>query len=108
MSNLIIKMDYKTQMDLASLAKKNPNAYVLLMYICMRSEAALRTDVKIMQFLAYITPNEMAEYLGKSEETVRKAINVLKEMKLINCDVHMKSSEDSPLVYIVEARINRQ
>lgn len=108
MSNIIIKTDYKTQMALADLAKENVNAYVLLMYICIRSEAALRTDVKIMQFLAYVTPSEMADYLGKSEETVRKALNVLKEKKLINCDIHIKATADNPLVYIVEARINRQ
>lgn len=108
MSNIKIKTDIETQSALADLAKESANAYVLLMYICMKSEAARRTDVKITQFISYVTQSELAEYLGKSEETVRRALVVLKNKKLINCDVHVKASDDSPLVYVIEARINRQ
>ena len=107
MSNVKIKTDFETQAKLAGLAKENANAYVLLMYLCMHSEAAKRTDVKITQFIAYVTPHEMAEYIGKSEETVRRALLILKKRDLINCDIHLKGSEDNPLVYIIEAKINR-
>ncbi|OLY72280.1 hypothetical protein AU074_13980 [Pseudomonas sp. ATCC PTA-122608] len=107
MNCIKIKMDLSTQTALADLAKESQNAYVLLMYICMNSEAAKRTDVKITQFITYVTAVEMAEYIGKSEETVRRALVILKKRNLINCDIHVKGTEISPLVYIVEAKINR-
>lgn len=102
-----IKTGFTTQQKLAQLIKENMNAYVLLMYLCMRSEPVERLDIKIIQFLTYVTIHELADYIGKSEETVRRALIVLKNRDLIYCDLIQKASEEGPALYMIEAKINR-
>lgn len=106
-SYIKIKTDFDTQSKLAKLVKENINAYALLMYLCMVSEAAKRDDINIIQFIAYVTITDLADYIGKSEETVRRALNVLKDMDLIYCDLVQKASDSGPAVYVVEAKVNR-
>ncbi|MEQ4191135.1 hypothetical protein [Pseudomonas coronafaciens] len=98
MSYLKIKTDDVAIAKLAKLAKESSTAYVLLMYIAMGAETT-----RTKYFMAYLSRQEMAEYLGKSLECVRKCLILLRSMDLIEFDVIEKGKD----ILSVELKINR-
>lgn len=78
MTSTFISHNDKTKKKLADLAKESTTAYVLLIYFMMEADTELRGHQ-----IAYENYESMSCYLGKSKETVRVALNILRKRKLI-------------------------
>lgn len=98
MAYLKIKNDDKASAQLAILAKESSTAFVLLMFICMKAE-----NTKTRYFMTYLSRQDMADYLGKSLECVRKCLVLLRNMDLIEADVIEKGVD----MLSIEVKINR-
>lgn len=97
MTSTYISRRDKTKGQLAELAKESTTAYALLIHFMMESD-----EIYGKHHIAIQDYDCMSSYLGKSKETVRVALNVLRRRKLISEEYDGKSNK-----FLIEVLINR-
>ncbi|RMS11893.1 hypothetical protein ALP72_02247 [Pseudomonas coronafaciens pv. coronafaciens] len=97
MASTYISHNTKTKERLADLALESTNAYVLLIFLMIESD-----DFYGKHQVTYQNYDSMAQYLGKSKETVRVALNILRKRKLISEEYHGKTRS-----FLIEVLVNK-
>ena len=97
MASSYISHNPKTKKKLADLAQESTNAYVLLMFLMIESDEFFGKHQ-----VTYQNYDSMAAYLGKSKETIRVALNVLRKRKLISEEYDGKNRN-----FLIEVLVNK-
>ncbi|MEN4750691.1 hypothetical protein ABEH28_13085 [Pseudomonas sp. Ps21-P2] len=97
MASTYISHHPKTKKLLADLAQESTNAYVLLFFLMIESDEFFGRHQ-----VTYQNYDSMAAYLGKSKETVRVALNVLRKRNLISEEYDGKNRN-----FLIEVLINK-
>ncbi|KTB91629.1 hypothetical protein AO073_01780 [Pseudomonas syringae ICMP 11293] len=97
MASTYISHNPKTKERLADLALESANAYVLLIFLMIESD-----DFYGKHQVTYQNYDSMAAYLGKSKETIRVALNILRKRKLISEEYDSKNRN-----FLIEVLVNK-
>jgi hypothetical protein len=97
MASTFISHNPNTKKKLAELAHESTNAYVLLMFLMIESD-----EFYGRHQVTYQNYESMAAYLGKSKETVRVALNILRRKMLISEEYDAKNRN-----FLIEVLVNK-
>ncbi|WP_122358772.1 MULTISPECIES: hypothetical protein [Pseudomonas syringae group genomosp. 2] len=97
MASTYISHNPKTKERLADLALESANAYVLLIFLMIESD-----EFYGKHQVTYQNYDSMAAYLGKSKETIRVALNILRKRKLISEEYDSKNRN-----FLIEVLVNK-